>query len=141
MDAKVKDTIVQLVNGSRDAIVCSVDEDGFPAAKAMFRHENNGLSTFWFSTNVSSIRAGHFRKNSKSCIYFFDAAGIHGVSFTGTMKVHDDDATKRRFWHEGDEKYYPLGPTDPDYCIYEFTVRKGNYYHGLQKCLFDVSEL
>ena len=139
MDEKVKTEIMKLVNNSRDAIVCSVDEKGFPAAKAMFRAENDGLRSFWFSTNTSAIRTGHFRKNPKACIYFVDSVGIHGLSLTGTMKIHEDKETKQKFWHNGDEKYYPLGPTDPDYCILEFTAEKGNYYHGLKKLLFDVT--
>ena len=39
-----------------------------------------------------------------------------------------------------DEKYYPLGPTDPDYCILRFTADKGNYW-GLQKHLFSVDTI
>ena len=140
MEQKSKAAIMRLANKSRDAIVCSVDEDGFPTAKTMFRCENDGLNTFWFSTNTSAIRTGHFRKNPKSCIYFVDAIGFHGVSLTGSMRVHDDEDIKRRFWRKGDEKYYPLGPTDPDYCILEFTAQKGNYYHRLQKHLFDVAD-
>jgi len=127
MDEKTKATIMKLVNESRDAIVCSVDENGFPAAKAMFRAENQGLQTFWFSTNTSAIRTGHFRKNPKACIYFMDAQNFYGLSLSGTMKIHEDEKTKLRFWHSGDEKYYPLGPTDPDYCIFEFTAAQGNY--------------
>jgi general stress protein 26 len=141
MDENTKNVIMQLISESRDAVVCSVDEDGFPTAKAMFRRENDGLGTFWFSTNVSAIRTSQFLKNPKSCIYFMDAVGFHGLSLTGTMLVHDDKETKRKFWREGDEMYYSQGPTDPDYCILEFTAEKGNYYHDIQKLLFAVADI
>ena len=141
MDEKVKAAIFKLAGKTRDAVVCSVDDDGYPAAKAMFRCENEGLKTFWFSTNTSANRTRQFKKNPKACIYFLDSSSVSGVSFTGSMKVHDDNAIKLRFWHKGDEKYYPLGPTDPDYSIFEFTAEKGNYYKGLQKHLFKVSDI
>ncbi len=140
MDQQVKQDIQRLVATSRDAIVCSIDEDGFPNAKTMFRARNDGLSTFWFSTNVSAIRTGQFQKRPQACIYFVDAADFHGLMLTGRMQVCMDDATKRDFWHDGDEQYYPLGPTDPDYCVLRFTADRGNYYHGLRKHLFTVSE-
>ncbi len=141
MEKEVKDCIVKLVEGSRDAVVCSVDEEGYPNAKAMFRIKNEGLTTFWFSTNTSSIRLGQWLRNSKASIYFLDAEGFHGLMLTGEMKVHTDEETKQAFWKQGDEMYYPLGPTDPDYSILEFTAVKGNYYHGLEKHLFLTNEV
>ena len=32
------------------------------------------------------------------------------------------------FWNDGDEKYYPLGVDDPDYCVIEFLADSGRYY-------------
>ncbi|SHK55598.1 General stress protein 26 [Anaerocolumna jejuensis DSM 15929] len=141
MEKEVKDCIVKLVEVSRDAVVCSVDEEGYPNAKAMFRIKNEGLTTFWFSTNTSSIRLGQWLRNPKASIYFLDAEGFHGLMLTGEMKVHTDEETKQAFWKQGDEMYYPLGPTDPDYSILEFTAVKGNYYHGLEKHLFLTNEV
>ncbi|WP_040953065.1 pyridoxamine 5'-phosphate oxidase family protein [Gorillibacterium massiliense] len=140
MDRQVKQDILALVEGSRDAIACSIDENGYPNAKTMFRARNEGLQTFWFSTNTSAIRTGHWQKRPEASIYFVDHEGFHGLMLTGRMQVLTDDEIKASFWNEGDEKYYPLGPTDPDYCILRFTADKGNYYHGLRKHLFSVDE-
>ncbi len=139
MEKTVMDTILKVVESSRDAVVCSVDAEGYPNAKAMFRCSNEGLRTFWFSTNTSAMRTAQFRREPKACIYFLDSEGFHGLMLTGRMEVREDAETKRRFWHEGDEKYYPLGVTDPDYCMLRFTAEKGNYYHGLTRHLFDVA--
>lgn len=139
MDATLIPTIQALAGQGRDAIVCSIDDEGFPNAKAMFRAKNEGLRTFWFSTNVSAVRTGQWQKRPQACVYFVN--GFHGLMLTGTMEVLTDDATKQAFWHEGDEQYYPGGPTDPDYCILRFTSLHGNYYHGLQKCYFTVAEI
>lgn len=140
MERQVKESIMKLIEGSRDVIVCSVDEEGYPNAKAMFRLKNEGLDTFWFSTNTSSIRIGQWQKNPKASVYFLDAEGFHGVMLIGEMKIHSEEEVKKAFWKEGDEMYYPLGPADPDYSILEFTAAKGNYYHGLEKHLFLTEE-
>ena len=141
MDQQVKKDMIKLVESSRDAIVCSIDENEYPNAKNMFRAKNEGLHTFWFSTNTSAIRTGHWLKRPKSSVYFLDAMDFHGLMLTGQMQVCMDDETKQAFWKQGDEIYYPLGPTDPDYCILRFNADKGNYYHGLQKHLFSVDEI
>ncbi len=141
MDQHVRNNIINLVENSRDIIVCSIDENGYPNAKAMFKMKNEGLRRFWFSTNTSSIRTRHFLERPVACLYFVDHKDIHGLMLTGKMQVLTDNETKKAFWKEGDEKYYPLGPTDPDYCILLFTAEKGNYYHNLKKHIFSVDEL
>ena len=40
MNNQNKQDIIKLVENSRDAIVCSIDENGFPNAKTMFRRKN-----------------------------------------------------------------------------------------------------
>jgi general stress protein 26 len=141
MNELIRHKIFNLIENSRDVIVCSIDENGFPNAKAMFKISDESINTFWFSTNTSSIRTQQWLKQPKACIYFVDAKDVHGLMFTGNMQVCMDNETKQKHWHEGDEVYYPLGVTDPDYCILKFEAHKGNYYHGLQKHIFNVNEI
>ena len=140
MTEKARKGIQRLADKSRDAIICSIDDEGYPTAKTVFIARHEGLHTFWFSTNTSAIRTGNWRQRPKASVYLVNHLTFHGLNLTGEMEVLTDDATKQAFWKKGDEQYYPLGVTDPDYCILRFTARTGNYYHGLQKCLFDVAE-
>ncbi len=141
MNTQVKQDIIHLVKGSRDATVCSIDNKGFPNAKTMLVRKQDGLKEFWFSTNVSAIRTGQWLERPQACIYFVDPKDFHGLMLTGHMQVCTDKETKQAFWQEEDKQYYPLGATDPDYCILRFTAEEGNYYHGLQKHLFQVRDL
>lgn len=130
MDEQIKMNIKQLVDLSNDAIVSSVDSNNFPNVKAMFIAKHEGIHTFWFSTNVSSNRFEQWEKCPNTGMYFCDSQRIHGLMLLGQMDIFTDNKTKANFWHEGDEKYYPLGPTDPDYCIMRFTAKKGNYWEN-----------
>ena len=47
---------------------------------------------------------------------------------TGKAIVHFDHAYKSMLWNEGDEKYYPAGVDDEDYCVIEFTADGGRFY-------------
>ena len=140
MEEGIKKDIFKLVEDTRDVIVCSVAENGFPNAKSMFKSKNEGLKTFWFSTNVSAARTKQWQERPEACIYFLDSANIHGLMLTGRMKVYMDAETKLAFWRPGDEMYYSLGPEDPDYCMVCFTAEEGNYW-GQQKVLFQVDSL
>jgi pyridoxamine 5'-phosphate oxidase len=138
MEQEIYDQINALVDETKNIVVCSIDGQGFPNAKAMFKTEHDGLKTFLFSTNTSSMRVGQFAHNQKACIYFLGQSKINGLMLTGTMEVLTDHASKARLWFDGCEKYYPLGIDDPDYCVLKFNAEQGNFYYNLRKHQFDV---
>jgi general stress protein 26 len=116
-----------------------VDDKGFPNIKAMLPpRKREGIKYFYFTTNTSSLRVRQYRDNPKASIYFCDRRFFRGVMLTGTMEVLEDCASKEMIWREGDTMYYPLGVTDPDYCVLKFTAREGRYYSNFQSENFSV---
>ncbi len=138
MNEKIMTEINNLIADTRDIIVCSVDGQGYPNAKAMFKITHDHEKTFYFSTNTSAMRTQQFMKNPQACLYFCGNEKINGFMLIGRMEVLTDSTIKGQFWQEGWEIYYPQGVTDPDYCILKFTAKEGNYYHALQKHRFDI---
>ena len=56
----------------------------------------------------------------------------------GNMEIIDDKNIKDDIWEEGYEMYYPLGPTDPDYCVIKFVPQKAKYYSNFKVEEFEV---
>ncbi len=132
-------TIGHLIDKQGVSLISSVDADGFPNTKAMLPpRKRDGIQTFYFTTNTSSRRVAQYRENPKACIYFCDKRFFRGVMLKGTAEVLEDDATKEMIWREGDTVYYPLGVTDPDYCVLKFTVQSGRYYSNFHTEDFTV---
>ncbi len=130
--------IIELVNESEDIIIGSVDEQGYPTAKAMMKLVHEGLQTFYFSTFTAAIRTQQYRKNSKACLYFYRSTGkVGGLMLTGHMAVLTDTETKQKYWQDEWKIYYPLGVTDPNYCILKFTAKSGSYTCGEKKIFFE----
>lgn len=66
-------TIGNLIDKQGIAYISSVDEDGFPNTKAMLPpRKREGIKTFYFTTNTSSMRVSQYMNNPKACIYFSD---------------------------------------------------------------------
>lgn len=40
--------------------------------------------------------------------------------------------SKEMIWRDGDTMYYPLGITDPDYCVLKFTAHSGRFYSNFK---------
>lgn len=56
----------------------------------------------------------------------------------GTREILQDQKSKERIWRDGDERYYPKGVTDSDYCVLKFTAQDGRYYSNLKSVDFEV---
>lgn len=122
-------TIGNLIDKQSVAFISSLDGDGFPNTKAMLPpRTREGIRTFYFTTNTSSVRVAQYRENPKACIYFCDKRFFRGVMLKGVMAVLEDAASKEMIWRVGDTLYYPKGVTDPDYCVLKFTAQTGRYY-------------
>lgn len=139
MMRNAEQTIGNLIDKQAVAMIGSIDGDGFPNAKAMLPpRKREGIRTFYFSTNTSSNRVHQYRANPKACVYFFDKRFFRGVMLKGAMDVLEDAASKEMIWRDGDTAYYPLGVTDPDYCVLKFTAQSGRYYSNLHSEDFSV---
>ena len=132
-------TALSVIERSGKTMMGSVDEEGFPNVKAMLKpREQDGIKVFYFTTNTSSMRVRQYQKNPKASIYFYDARFFRGVMLKGIMEVLQDPASKERIWQEGDTMYYPLGVTDPDYCVLRFTSQRGRLYENFGSVDFSV---
>ena len=123
-----KDEIMELVNKSLFADLGFIDSDGNPAIRRVFCTWHKGLGTHLISTNTSSMHIQNILKCGNTCLYFENSESFEGVCFTGKSVVHFERKYKEMMWTEGDEKYYPKGIEDEDYCILEFIAEKGRFY-------------
>lgn len=133
--------IEKFIDKQKVSFICSVDNVGFPNAKAMLKPRKRvGLKEFYFSTNTSSMRVKQYQDNPNACIYFYHKGVIKyvGVMLIGKMEVLTDQETKDMIWRAGDKIFYKQGVTDPDYCVLKFTAVKGRYYCDLKTESFEV---
>lgn len=132
-------TIGNLIDKQNTAFISSVDADGFPNTKAMLPpRKREGIKTFYFTTNTSSMRVAQYRECLKACIYFCDKRFFRGVMLKGIMEVLEDQTSKEMIWQEGDTMYYPKGVTDPDYCVLKFTAIEGRFYSNFKSESFEI---
>lgn len=132
-------TIGNLIDKQSVVYLSSIDEDGFPNTKAFLRPRiRDGIQTFYFHTNTSSMHVSQFQSNAKACFYICDKRFFRGVMLIGTIEVMQDVKHKEMLWQEGDTMYYPLGVTDPDYCVLKFRATKGRFYRNFDSENFTI---
>lgn len=132
---------LKLIERSKVATIGTLDENGYPNIKGMLKISTEGLHTVWFSTLTYSKRTQQIIRNKNGCVYFFDNDSYEGVMLVGDFEVLQNLETKKRFWVEGFEMYYPKGYTDPDYSVLKFTTKTINFYKGLENITFGAELL
>lgn len=132
-------TVGNIIDKAKTIIVSYIDDEGYPISKAMLAvRERDGIKVIYLSTNASSNKVKYFRNHPKASLYFYDTRFFRGVSLLGEMEVLETKEAKEKLWRTGDTMYYPLGVTDPDYCVLKFTAVKGRYYSNFKSEDFNV---
>jgi general stress protein 26 len=135
----VEKTIGNLIEKRNVSFISSIDDQGFPNTKAMLPPRiREGIKTFYFTTNTSSMRVAQYKTCPNACIYFCDTRFYRGVMLRGAIEVLEDEESKQMIWREGDTMYYPKGVTDPDYCVLKFTANDGRFYSDFHSETFEV---
>lgn len=135
----VEAVIGNLIDKQSVVYIGSIDAEGYPNTKAMLAPRvREGVRVFYFHTNTSSMRVSQYRRDPKACLYLCDPQRFEGALLCGDMEVLGDDAHKKLLWREGDTMYYPLGVTDPDYCVLRFVAQRGRFYSNFHSVDFEI---
>ncbi|EIW18769.1 MULTISPECIES: pyridoxamine 5'-phosphate oxidase family protein [Pelosinus] len=136
----VENTVGNLIDKVDVSFIGSIDSEGFPNMKAMLPpRKREGIRDIYFTTNTSSMRVRQYKECPNVSVYFCDKRFFRGVMLKGTIEVLEDSDSKKMIWREGDTMYYPLGVSDPDYCVLKFTAQKGRFYSNFKSENFEVN--
>ena len=124
-----KQGILEFISKQRTSLISSVDENGYPATRALIQPVLIDGDDIYFATYTSSRKVAHYRKNPKACVYFYSKVqSFQGVEIKGEMQVLTDQVTKSQFWKPFFNRFYKKGVTDPDYCILKFTGFEAQWF-------------
>ena len=143
MENEILNKVSSMYRKAKRFILCAVDNEGFPTAKAVLPSKNRkSLDEMFFVTNTASKYVAQITKNNKASVYFFNGILYRGCLLKGIMEVCDDVAVKEALWKDSYACAYPEGKTlrydDPDFCVLKFTPKKGRYYFMFKTYNFDV---
>lgn len=128
-----REGIYEFIARQKTSIISSVDEEGYPATRALIQPVLVDGNDIYFATYTSSRKVKQYQNNSKACVYFFEKGrNYQGVEIKGDMVVCTDQPTKERFWKPFFNKFYRRGVTDPDYCILKFTGFEVQYFSSFR---------
>ena len=145
---------LRLIEDAWATYVTTIDENGFPQTRAMDNLRSKERfpklaklfkphqEDFWvlFSTNTSSAKINHIKRNPAVSIYYCKPREFRGLMLGGKMEIVTDPVLKKEIWHDYWTKYYPRGVGDPDYTVLSLYPNEAKYYHQLKRFSFNLKE-
>jgi len=122
---------LDLMQRAEIAVITNIAPDGYPHSRAIFnlrsRQQYPQLAHLfeghdedlmvYFGTNTSSHKVAQLRRDPRVSVYYCLPGQFHGMMLVGDIQVLDDRQIARALWVDGWERYYPQGPTDPDFTV------------------------
>lgn len=116
------------IKKSETAVISSIGENGYPRAAAMSNIKPEGLKTLWFSTGTKSHKTRNLKENPKASVCFFNSDD--NITLIGDVKIIEDMEIKKQLWLDWFINHFPLGVTDPNYCVLKFEAKYIQVYLG-----------
>jgi general stress protein 26 len=129
-DNELIELIARLLREVEIMYLASIGADGHPQIRAVFNLRNEKqfptLSflnkdpdnlTITISTNTSSRKIEEIKIDPRISVYYCKPGEFNGVQLSGTAEIMEDEEYKHLLWVDGWERYYPMGPDDPDYTV------------------------
>lgn len=102
----------------------TVDATAEPHARLMQPFPPDAQMRVWLGTNPTSRKIAQLRKNPRTTLAYYDKAGPNYVTLTGTSRVVDAPAERRKYWREEWQTFFPGGPEGSNYVVIEFTPQR-----------------
>ena len=122
----LRDKILQVIEGMHVAAIATLDH-GMPTVRFMVLTGFPDM-TLVGATMKSSRKVGQLKKNPDACIAIWSGKEFTDpyVKIRAKGKVHDDLATKKKYWNPMMEQYFKK-VDDPEYVVLVFTAGEIEY--------------
>ncbi len=125
---ELKEKILEVVAGPHPAAVATINGKK-PAVRFMVLAGFPDM-TFAGATQKSSAKVAQLKKNADTAISIWSGKEFSDpyVEIEATAKVHEDTATKRKYWNPMWQQYFKA-PDNPDFVVLVFSANEITY-HG-----------
>ena len=139
MNANIFEKANQIIKAGGPAYFGVVDEDGFPSVSTVSLVKAQDIFEAYFGTGTEANKTKRLLKDKRASICCH--AGGDNITLVGEAEVCTDQPTKSRCWVDGFINHFPLGETDPNYCVIKFTAKRVSLWVDNESAEFTIDEL
>ena len=143
IDLDLLKVVKGLMKDSEMIYLSTIGMDGSPQIRAMLNLRNEEmfprLIGIWdtaepFSilliTDTSSTKVEEVERDKRVSVYFCAPDRRQGMMLACEAEIIHDLDYKKRIWQEDWERYYPQGPTDPEFTLLRLRPKHAHGWKG-----------
>ena len=139
MNANLLEKANRVIKKCKEAYLGVIDENGFPHVSTVSNLKPDGILEVYFTTGMESNKIRRLQKDKRASVCYH--SGNDNITLVGEVEILTDQPTKSRMWESWFINHFPLGETDPNYCIIKFTTKRVSLWVGYESIEFMVDEL
>ena len=129
----------QIIMKCTEAYIGVIDEKGYPSVSTVSTIRPEGIFEAYFATGLEANKTKRLLKDKRASVCF--RAGSNNITLVGEAEICTDQPTKRRMWLDWFINHFPLGETDPNYCVIKFTTKRVSLWIDYESAEFTINEL
>ena len=139
MNANIFEKANQIIRGCDTAYIGLIDHEGYPVVSTIAPIDPNNIFEAYFSTGIHSSKFKCLQGSNHGSVCYHK--GNDNVTLVGDVEVLTDKPAKTRYWQEEFREFFPLGDTDPAYCVLKFTTHRVQLWIENETAVFSVNNL
>jgi len=102
--------------------------EGYARVRGMEDHNGGADFVFHFFTNLSTRKVAEIKANPRVTLAYYDKESGDYACIFGQATLLTDDAVRAAFWKPDWTRYWPAGPTDPQYAVIRIVAEAAEFF-------------
>lgn len=139
MNANIFEKANQIIKSCDTVYLGVIDENNFPSVSTVSVIKPESIFEAYFATGTDANKTRRLLRNNRASVcYRVDG---NNITLVGEAEILTDHETKSRLWLDWFINHFPLGETDPNYCIIKFTTKRVSLWIDNESAEFSIDEL
>ena len=122
MNQKLIEKANKVIKSCDEAYFGVIDEDGCPHVSTVSTIRPEGIYEAYFATGLEGNKIKRLQNDNRASVCYHK--GGDNITLVGTTEILTDQESKNRHWLGWFKEIFPLGKTDPNYCVIKFTTKR-----------------
>ena len=139
MNANILERANQIIQACDAACLGVIDEDGCPSVSTASPIKPESIFEAYFATGLDANKTKRLLRDKRASVCY--RADGNNITLVGEAEILTDQATKSWLWLDWFIHHFPLGETDPNYCIIKFVTKRASLWVDNESSEFAIDAL
>ena len=116
-----------------------IDENGYPHVSTVSTVQPDNLFEAYFATDLIGNKTKRLLKDKRASVCYRKDG--QNITLVGKAQILTDQESKSKYWEEWFINHFPLGQTDPNYCMIKFKTERVSLWIDSEGAEFKIDEL